>query len=172
MKIRIIGACGSGKSYIAKKLSDKYGINHYEMDNLVWDRSAVNLRFPIEVRNSMLDEIIHKENWILEGTHYKWGQESFRKADLIFILQPNRYIRNLRVIQRFIKTRMGIEQWNYKQSVKNLYQMLLIYNRGYDQESIQQILEITNKYEDKRIITRNKQEILEHVEGYLLADSL
>ncbi|AHV98799.1 AAA family ATPase [Paenibacillus sabinae] len=171
IKIRIIGACGSGKSYIARELSDKYGINHYEMDNLVWDRSAVNLRFPIEVRDSMLDEIIHNGNWILEGAHYKWGQESFRKADLIFILQPNRYIRNLRVIQRFIKTRMGIEQCNYKQTVKNLYQMLFIYNRGYDQEGMQQILEITKEYEDKRIITRNKQEILEHIEEYLLADS-
>ncbi|WP_438349986.1 hypothetical protein ACP8HI_04775 [Paenibacillus sp. FA6] len=166
IKIRIIGACGSGKSYIAKELSNKYGVNYYELDNLVWDRSAENLRYPIEVRDSMLDEILHKESWILEGVHYKWGQESFGEADLIFFLQPNRLFRDLRVIQRFIKTRVGLEQWNYKQSLKNLYQMLFIWNREYDQEGICQILEITNKFEVKRIIVKKNQEIFKHIEEH------
>ncbi|WP_019639172.1 AAA family ATPase [Paenibacillus fonticola] len=166
IKIRIIGACGSGKSYIAKELSKNYGINYYELDNLVWDRSAENLRYPIEVRDSMLDAIIHKESWIVEGAHYKWGQESFRKADLIFILQPNRFIRDLRVIQRFIKTRIGLEEWNYKQSVKNLYQMLFIWNRSYDREGMNQVLEITDEFAEKRIIIKNNQEIIKRIEKY------
>ncbi|SDO79027.1 hypothetical protein SAMN04487897_12260 [Paenibacillus sp. yr247] len=48
------------------------------------------------------------------------------KADFIFIIKPNKLVRDFRVTWRFIKTRMGIEEWNYKQSLKNLYQMLFI----------------------------------------------
>lgn len=160
IKIRIIGACGSGKSYIAKLLSEKYDINYYELDNLVWDRSADQLRYPIEIRDSKLVEILRKESWIVEGVHYKWGQESFEKADYIFILKPNRMVRDSRVIRRFILTRMGIEQWNYKQSIKNLYEMLFIWNRGYDKDAIHRIMELTNKYAAKRIIIKDNQEIL------------
>lgn len=164
IKIRIIGACGSGKSYIAKLLSEKYDINYYELDNLVWDRSADQLRYPIEIRDSKLVEILRKESWIVEGVHYKWGQESFEKADYIFILKPNRMVRDSRVIRRFILTRMGIEQWNYKQSIKNLYEMLFIWNRGYDKDAIHRIMELTNKYAAKRIIIKDNQEILRYLQ--------
>ncbi|WP_245237814.1 hypothetical protein [Paenibacillus etheri] len=34
MKIRIVGGCGSGKSYIARELSKKYGVGYYETD--IW----------------------------------------------------------------------------------------------------------------------------------------
>lgn len=112
----------------------------------------------------MLNEIIHKEEWIIEGTHYKWGLESFRKADLIFIIRPNRFLRDLRVIRRFIKTRIGIEEWNYKQSLKNLYQMIFIWNRGYDKEGMNYVLEITNEVKEKRIFIKNNQEIFKHIE--------
>ncbi|MCR8656686.1 hypothetical protein [Paenibacillus endoradicis] len=168
IKIRIIGACGSGKSFIAKVLSKKYGINYYELDNLVWDKSAVNVRYPIEIRDSKLCEIINKESWIVEGVHYKWGHDSFKNADLIFIIKPNKFIRDFRVIYRFIKTRLGIEQWNYKQSLKNLFQMLFIWNRGYDKEGIYTILELTSSFSYKRVIVKNNQEILKHIEEHSL----
>lgn len=45
IRIRIIGVCGSGKSYIARELSIKYGLPCYETDNFVWERGYVrNLR--------------------------------------------------------------------------------------------------------------------------------
>ncbi|HBS46146.1 MAG TPA: hypothetical protein DEA91_19770 [Paenibacillus sp.] len=159
MKIRIIGACGSGKSYIARELSKKYGVDYYQTDNLVWDRSAQNLRYSAEARDAQLEEILGKPSWILEGAHYKWGHESFEKADLIIILKPNKVVRDLRVFTRFIKTRLGFEQANYKQSFKNLYVMIFEWNRGYDQEAIHKIIELTNTLSDKRVIVKNKQEL-------------
>lgn len=159
MKIRIIGACGSGKSYIARELSKKYGVDYYETDNLVWDRSAENLRYSVEARDAQLEEILDKPSWILEGVHYKWGQESFKRADLIVILRPNRVIGNLRVMTRFIKTRMGLEQANYKQSFKNLYVMIFKWNRGYNREDIHRIIELTDKFSDIRVILKHNKEL-------------
>jgi adenylate kinase family enzyme len=169
IKIRIIGACGSGKSYIAKELSKKYKIKCFETDNFVWDRTLENCKYPIEVRDKKLNEVVMTEAWIIEGVHYKWGIESFEQADLIFIIIPNKYVRNLRVIQRFIKTRLGFEQWNYKQSFKNLYEMLFIWNKGFDKENIKEILELTEGNSEKRIIVQDNKEIMGYVQDYLNA---
>lgn len=37
-KIHIIGSVGSGKTTLARKLSNQLGIPHYELDNVVWKR--------------------------------------------------------------------------------------------------------------------------------------
>ncbi|MDQ0196877.1 adenylate kinase family enzyme [Paenibacillus wynnii] len=162
----MIGPCGSGKSFIAKELSKKYNIKGYELDNLVWDRSAENLRFPIEVREAKLDEILSMDSWIVEGAQYSWGTESFKKADIIFILKPNKLTRNYRVVRRFFRTRIGLEKWKYKQSFKNLYQMIFEWNRGYDQEGFSTILELTDEFADKRIIISNNKKIIVHIEEH------
>ncbi len=39
MKIRIIGASGFGKTYLAKKLANKYGISIHSLDDLFWENS-------------------------------------------------------------------------------------------------------------------------------------
>lgn len=167
MKIRIIGACGSGKSHLARRLSKKSGTECYETDNLVWDRSAENLRYSVVERDAQLAEILDQPSWILEGAHYKWGEESFNMADVIIILTPNKLIRDCRVIARFIKTRLGLEQANYKQSFKNLVEMIFVWNRGYDQEGIHRILELTNHLSYKRVIVKNKKELETVIQKHL-----
>lgn len=165
IKIRIIGACGSGKSYIARELSKKYVIEHYELDNLVWDRSKPNERYPQELRDSKLNEIVHRESWIIEGVHHKWGQDSFREADVICIICPNKYQRDFRVVKRFIRTRLGMEPSNYKQTLKNLFQMLFVWNRAFDQENLKDIMKLTEQYAEKRVLLRNNDQIVEHIEN-------
>lgn len=40
MKIHIIGCSGSGKTYLANKLSKKYNISHFDLDDIQWDNNA------------------------------------------------------------------------------------------------------------------------------------
>ena len=40
MKIHIIGGPGSGKTYLAEKLSKELGIQHYDLDELQWDNKS------------------------------------------------------------------------------------------------------------------------------------
>ena len=56
MKIHIIGGSGSGKSHLAETLSAKYGIPHYDLDELQWDSSGAygQERAP-EERRRLLD---------------------------------------------------------------------------------------------------------------------
>ncbi|WP_145330081.1 shikimate kinase [Paenibacillus xylanexedens] len=158
MKIRIIGACGSGKSTLARELSRKYNIAFYEMDNLIWDRSAENRRYPDEVRDSSLQAIVGSDAWIIEGAQLKpWTSSSILEADLIFVLHPHVLVRDYRIIKRFLLSRTGLQTWNYRQSFSNLCKMIVEWNHQYD---VQDVIEMTSKHgKDVVVITNEKQAV-------------
>ncbi|WP_018758098.1 hypothetical protein [Paenibacillus terrigena] len=163
MKIRIIGACGSGKSTAARMLSKHFTIPYFEIDNIVWDRSEESLRFPVEVRDRTFREILAREDWVLEGVQHHWTGESFERADVIFILNPHVFVRDYRIVKRFIRSRSGIEPWNYEQSVSNLWKMITKWNHGYDMD---EVLTVTNQFIHKRFIVKNVSEMIQHLEAY------
>lgn len=164
MKIRIVGPCGSGKSTVARKLSHTYEIPYYELDNLIWDRSETGKKYPREVRDASLQRILERHSWIVEGVHTHWALETFRDADLIFILEPHVLVRDYRIIRRFIRSRTGIEEWNYVQSFANLYKMIVEWNHGYRGKDI---LSKTEEYAAKRIMTADNETICRMVDEYL-----
>ncbi|WP_339322018.1 hypothetical protein [Paenibacillus sp. FSL W8-0194] len=165
MKIRIIGSCGSGKSYIARECSRRLNIPHYETDNFVWERGEVQRRFPAETRDALLRLVACSEAWVIEGVHHKWGKESFEHADVIFIITPNRWVRDFRVIRRFLRTRLGLERANYKQSFKNLFEMAWVWNRKFDRVHMEEILEMTEPFKAKRMVVRSNKEILTYIQA-------
>lgn len=72
MKIHIIGGSGTGKTYLAKRLSVKFNIPHFDLDDLFWDNtsSQYGVKMPVEKRNNMLNDILRKRDWIIEGVYY------------------------------------------------------------------------------------------------------
>ena len=112
MKIRIIGCSGSGKSYLAKKLSQKHNIPHFDLDDLQWDntQNSYGVKMPVEKRNQMLNDILIKPDWIIEGVYYGWVQQSFADADIIYVLDVPKRLYKARIIRRFIRRKFGIEK--------------------------------------------------------------
>ena len=60
--------------YLAKKLSNKYNIPHFDLDNIYWDNSSekYGVKIEIEKRNKLLQNILEKDDWIIEEIYYKW----------------------------------------------------------------------------------------------------
>ncbi len=60
MKIHIIGGSGSGKTYLARLLSNKYTIPVTSLDDLFWDNSAghFNTKRAPEERDAMLSYVL------------------------------------------------------------------------------------------------------------------
>ena len=83
MKIHIIGASGSGKTFLAKQLSERLGIPAWELDELFWDNSAgsYNSKRSPDERGRMLEEILECDDWILEGVQHSWLGQAFAQAD-------------------------------------------------------------------------------------------
>jgi len=105
LKIHIIGCSGTGKTYLAKKLSNKYNIPHFDLDNIYWDNSSqkYGIKTKVEKRDKLFQNISEKDDWIIEGIYYKWLEQSFKDADIIYILDLPKYIYKFRIIKRFIK---------------------------------------------------------------------
>lgn len=97
MKIRIIGCSGSGKTYFAKRLSQKYNIPNYDLDDIQWDNSqnSYGVKMPVEKRNQMLNDILQQPEWIIDGVYYAWVQRSFEEADMIYVLNMPKYLYSL-----------------------------------------------------------------------------
>ncbi|GBF71904.1 hypothetical protein PA598K_00117 [Paenibacillus sp. 598K] len=167
MKIRIVGACGSGKTTLARTLSQTYDVPYYELDNLTWDRSeGPSRRRAVEERDRLLQEIVSADKWIIEGAQHTWGRESLELADVILILQPHRLLRDFRVFRRFVRTRLGLEASPYRQTFSDLIRMLRVWNRDYDREGYAIVMELTERCADKRAVVSDQAEALAYVEAY------
>ncbi len=159
MKIHIIGCSGSGKTYLAKKLSKKYNIPHYDLDNIYWDNSSekYGIKMEVEKRNKLLQNILEKDAWIIEGIYYKWLEQSFKEADTIYLLDLPKYIYKIRIIKRFIKRKLKLEI-SKKETLKSLLDLLKWTDR-FQNENIKEIIKILEIYKEKVYFIKSKKEI-------------
>ena len=161
MKIHIIGCSGTGKTYFAKRLSNKYNIPHYDLDNIYWDNSSqkYGIKTEIEKRDKLLLNILEKDDWIIEGIYYKWLEQSFKNADIIYILDLPKYIYKFRIIKRFIKRKLKLETAK-KETLKSLLD-LLKWTDKFQNEDMKEIIIFLEKYKEKVYFIKSKKEIKE-----------
>jgi len=125
MRIHIIGGPGSGKTFLAEKLSKELGIRHYDLDDLQWDNQSASYgvkRAPDE-RDRILAHVLSQKDWIIEGVYYAWCQQCFADADKIYLLNVPRYKYRYRIIRRFVRRKLGLERGK-KETFKSLSRLL------------------------------------------------
>lgn len=134
MKLLIFGSVASGKTTLARKLSDELNIIYYEGDCIAWG-------FPNEKRykrsNQEQKEIIEKidenSSWIIEGTYRDSQKILYDLADVIIFLDTPLYIRIYRMIFRFIQQKIGYEESNYKPTydmLKHMFKWTIDFERN------------------------------------------
>lgn len=159
MKIHIIGCSGSGKTYLAKALSEKYNIPHYDLDDIQWDNNAdgYGVKMPVEKRTELLNNILKNDNWIIEGVYYAWVGKCFEDADKIYVLDiPNR-IYTYRIIKRAIKRKLGLEKGK-KETLKSVYN-LLKWTDTFQNNNMAEIRKMLTKYSSKTMWLRSKRDV-------------
>lgn len=163
MKIHIIGGSGSGKSFIATRLSEIYNIDHYDLDNIFWDTHAdhYGVKMPIYRREKLLSEITDRDDWIIEGVYYNWLKESFQKADYIFLINKSIFICRLRIIKRFIKRKFKLEKGK-KESLSSLVNLLRWVGK-YHKNDMPEIYKILKCYEGKVIVVKSINDVLKYM---------
>jgi len=144
-RIHIIGAPGSGKSYLARELARRYSLPHCQLDDLHWkneDGSYGNKR-SLEERAALLANVIGKPAWVIEGVYYKWLQPSFEAADAIVILAPGSVTRSWRLVRRHFSPN------GRQQNIKQLYD-LWRWGQDYARTTLPAIIEQTAPHAAKR----------------------
>ncbi len=163
LKLDIIGSVASGKSTLAREISEKYQIPFYEKDNIIWKRTpnGDKKRSP-EERDRIFKEIIEGGNWIVEGTPRKCLNESFAYSDYIIFLDINTCTRLFRVFRRWIRQRIGKEKYNSKPTLKFLYYNIRwVFEFNVERKEMSESL---SKYGTKYITFHNSEQAMQFIE--------
>ncbi|TMD67762.1 MAG: DNA topology modulation protein FlaR [Chloroflexi bacterium] len=132
-KIHILGGPGSGKSSVAAKIAATFGIAAYDLDDLFWDPAAptYGVRADKEQRDQALAALVRQESWVIEGAYYKWLTPSFERADLIVLLTPSVWLRDWRLVKRYVLQLGGKSASRKKETFASLLN-LLHWNHTYE----------------------------------------
>lgn len=158
-KVYIIGAVGTGKTTLAKKMSEKLNIKMYQLDKVVWDDDKGNRKRTDEEVFDIFEKILKQDSWIIEDVGRKKFIEGIKKADMVYYIDLPNFVIYKRCILRWIKQKIGKEEYNYKPTLKGLIQMMKwarqdIKNKD---EKINRIKELAKNY--KVINSNNLSEI-------------
>ena len=147
MKIYIIGPSGSGKTTLSKKLAKKYRTKAYELDCIKYDDENDHRKRTKEEIDKMFNEILKKKSWIIEDI----GRDEFARglelSDKIYYLKLPKNKVYLMVIKRWIKQRLGKEDYNYPPTLFQFFDMLRVAKSYYKKEP--EKLKRLEKYHEK-----------------------
>lgn len=150
-KIYIIGNVATGKTTLAKYLSKKLNIEYYSLDQVIWDDENTVKRTKKE-RDKIFRNIIKKDSWIIEDVGRDCFKEGRKKSDCIYFISLKRSTIYLRVIKRWIKQKLNIEEYDYQPTIKSLIEMLE-WAKKYKKNKLCEL----DKYRDKLVILTIKE---------------
>lgn len=149
MKIYIIGSVGSGKTTLARKVSAKLQVPHFETDNFVWSRHpAGDRRNEIDLRDQLLQDAIGLDEWVIEGVHIDWTDPGLQEADQIIFLDLPSQKRVWRIIKRYIRQLLRLEKANYKPTF-SMFRRMFKWNKYFEEQMKPEFLMKFSAYEHK-----------------------
>lgn len=136
LRIHLIGGSGTGKTFLARKLGERLSLPVLDLDEIFWSRSAstYGVRASEVERDQALLNFVRQDGWIIEGAYYRWLGPSFEAASHIIVLTPPLWLRQVRIIRRSIRRRLGLESAK-KETLRDVRQ-LLAWNRHYDRDNL------------------------------------
>ena len=164
MRIYIVGAAGGGKTTMARNISKALGIKCYHLDDIYYSNDTADeggIRLSGETK-ILFDEIINCAEWIAEDNGSRdCFYEIMEKADKIILLYPPKYIRNVRIIKRYIKQKLGLEKAEYRPKIEIIKRMINGSNNFEDENSKVRVQLL--KHKEKTVVLKTKRDINEYI---------
>ena len=168
-RIYITGPVGSGKSTLARRLSEVYGFACCELDGIVYESDAAsstgNRKRPEAERDALLYAVLSHEKWVVEDAGRACFEIAWRRADSIILLEAPVSVRVRRILLRWVRQKLRIEQCGY---TPNFTMLILMFHwtRNYD-SGADSVKERLRPYQSKLSVIRNKRDIETYVNKYI-----
>jgi adenylate kinase family enzyme len=152
-KIFITGGPGTGKTTLAKKLSELIKIKYYRADRLAYSRDFQK-KYSDKEKTKKLKELVKKKKWIIEGVYMDWMKEAYKSADLIIIIDlPKRII-----LPRAYKRSKKLMKETDKHTHKDMIYLLKKANK-YRKQNHKKFIDLIELKNKDYIILKNKRQI-------------
>jgi len=160
-KVMIIGCPGSGKSTFARALSIKTGLPVFYMDCLFWNEDGTSVSQ--EKLGERLNEVLLKNEWIIDGTYRRTLRARLDACDKVFLLDFP-----LEVCLQGIRSRIGTVRVDLPWIEQELDPEFEQYVKDYPSQQLLEIYTILKEYSHIDLtIFKNRDEIadyLDHIE--------
>jgi adenylate kinase family enzyme len=165
VKIYIVGSVASGKSTLAKKISQITGVPCYHLDETVYvvdpTEPSGNKKRSIKERNILFRNMLEQTHYIMEDAGRECFCEGMKQADTIILLEIPLIIRKKRILLRWIKQNLGIEKCIYRPCFDMLNAMFH-WARDYDtgEDGTKKRVSL---FENKTIVLHNNKDIKQYM---------
>ena len=145
-RIVVIGCPGSGKSTFSRSLSSKTEIPLFHLDMMFWnsDRTTVGKT----VFKQRLSNVMQLDEWIIDGNYQSTMELRLQECDTVFFLDYS-----LDTCLEGVRSRRGKARtdmpWMEKENEEDADFIEFI--KKYRSESRPIVLELLNKYENKKV---------------------
>jgi adenylate kinase family enzyme/N-acetylglutamate synthase-like GNAT family acetyltransferase len=107
-RINVIGTSGTGKSTFARKLSERLGCQHIEMDKVFW---GPNWHWPPdEVFFGNLRKALSQDKWVLDGNYTRTIPIKWERIEMVVWLDYSFALTLFQAVKRALKRSMTQEE--------------------------------------------------------------
>ena len=112
MKVQIIGGSGTGKSTLAKFISEKENSMWIDTDRYLWKDESFTENYPIEKRIEMYEiDMGSNDEYVVSGSVFSWNPNGFSNRDLFVFLYLDEEMRMERLRKREIRRNNPKKTW-------------------------------------------------------------
>lgn len=159
MKIAVLGYVGSGKTYLSDYIAKKKNIPVLHLDTIKWDKEWKPVDDSIVLPT--VAEFMEIEDWIIDGYYkYLMIDERLEKADkIIFLLLPR-----FTCFSRALKRTKSRRKDGYKNDFNWWFVKFTLFGCR-TKERREYYTEISERYKDKTIVLKTKQQVDEFIKN-------
>lgn len=150
-RVAVIGCPGGGKSTFSRALRDRIDLPLYHLDAIYWRVDRTHLSR--EEFYPLMQEIIAREEWIMDGNYNATLEWRISACDLLIFLDYP-----AEVCLEGVRARRGQKRSDMPWVEEGDDQEFLEFIRAFETESRPRILELIGKYPEKTVVTFRTRE--------------
>ena len=150
-RVAVIGCPGGGKSTFSRALRDRVGLPLYHLDAIYWRDDRTHLSR--EEFYPLMQEIIAREEWIMDGNYNATLEWRISACDLLIFLDYP-----AEVCLEGVRARRGQKRSDMPWVEEGDDEEFLEFIRAFETESRPRILELIGGYPDKAVVVFRTRE--------------
>ena len=160
-RVAVIGCPGGGKSTFSRRLRDLTGLPLYHLDAIYWRDDRTHLSR--EEFYPLMQEIIARDEWIIDGNYGSTVEWRIGAADIVFFLDFP-----AEVCLAGVRARRGQARSDIPWVEEGEDEAFMEFIAAFETESRPRILELFEKYPDQVVVTFSSREEAErYLEGLI-----